>query len=224
MTNLKRKFDDGDEIDTTLKGRNQAVKVYAFLYNKCCKKRTLGISKSLYDSIRQKGMWIGGCTWVDDEELMGRVYHTPTLAIKGLQGVTTLGGLNCKMCLYLAPDLKELVTVDPSRIEFSDPMMMKIRIISQLRAENANLRNVIARVAEELACPISQVLPVDAVVAEDSRVYNRSSLGEWIRNASPARSPFNGVPWSGKFFPNVCIKNVIDELFKSGCIPDGLNS
>ena len=103
---IKRKC-DGD----------QDMKVYAFLYNKCCRQRTLGISESFYDNIRKGGQWKGNCTWTDDKELQGHIYSSATWAIKGLQGVTKSDGLNCKKHLYLASDLKELVTVDPSRIE-----------------------------------------------------------------------------------------------------------
>ena len=50
--------------------------------------------------------------------------------------------------------------------------------------------------ASEILCPITQELPIDPVMAEDGRVYERSAIEDWLKLKST--SPKTNKPTNGK--------------------------
>ena len=70
---------------------------------------------------------------------------------------------------------------------------------SKKEAEAA--KGVIASVGDEFLCPITQELPVDAVFAEDGRVYERSAIEEWLSKPDQQRSPHTGDAMGSRLFP-----------------------
>ena len=68
----------------------------------------------------------------------------------------------------------------------------------------------------EFVCPISQSLPVDPVMAEDDKVYERASIEEWL--ARDKKSPMTGLPMGNKLRPATQVKNMIRKMVESGTI------
>ena len=77
-------------------------------------------------------------------------------------------------------------------------------------------RKVIDDGADELVCPITQELPVDPVMAEDGRVYERSAITEWLEKN--AKSPHTNEPMGTKLLPATQVKNLIASMVRSGAI------
>jgi hypothetical protein len=72
---------------------------------------------------------------------------------------------------------------------------------------------------KELLCPITLCLPVDPVLAEDGRVYERSAIGEWF--TTHRRSPWAPQMHIGKsLVAAVQTRNLIEMLVESGRLPD----
>ena len=81
-------------------------------------------------------------------------------------------------------------------------------------------RKAINEWADELACPITQELPVDPVTAEDGRVYERQAMEEWLRSKAgqAIRSPVTNEPMGTKLLPAVQVRNTIKGMVQSGAI------
>ena len=81
-------------------------------------------------------------------------------------------------------------------------------------------RKAIDEMAEEFVCPITQELPVDPVMAEDGRVYERSAITEWLeqRPGAHAKSPATNEPMGKKLLPALQVRNTIKGMVKSGAI------
>ena len=70
--------------------------------------------------------------------------------------------------------------------------------------------------AAELLCPITQELPIDPVMAEDGRVYDRSAIEQWL--ATNEKSPHTNEPMGKKLMPALQVKNVIAKMVESGAL------
>ena len=97
-TGTKRKHADTGEME-----------VHAYMYsNYTPVTKTLGLSESLYNNILSGAQWYGRCIWPDD--LTGTIYNSVTTALRASKGEEgTTSGLNCKLHMFLAPDLAEPV-------------------------------------------------------------------------------------------------------------------
>jgi len=74
-------------------------------------------------------------------------------------------------------------------------------------------------IIDELVCPITMELPLDPVIAEDGRIYERSAIERVIqKDMSSLRSPVTNKKMSTKFYPGVQVKNIIEKLVRSGAI------
>ena len=87
-----------------------------------------------------------------------------------------------------------------------------------LKTEEASkkMRKSINDVAADLVCPITQELPFDPVMAEDGKIYERSTIVEWLRRN--ATSPVTRAPMGRRIIPAIQTKNTISTLIKSGAI------
>ena len=70
--------------------------------------------------------------------------------------------------------------------------------------------------ASEILCPITQELPIDPVMAEDGRVYERSAIEEWLEQNE--KSPHTNEPMGKKLLPALQVKNMIAAMVKSGAL------
>jgi len=83
-------------------------------------------------------------------------------------------------------------------------------------------RKALEEAADEFVCPITQELPVDPVIAEDGRVYERSALSSWIeqrtRQEAKIKSPVTNEPMGAKLLPAVQVRNLIKGMVTSGAL------
>ena len=68
--------------------------------------------------------------------------------------------------------------------------------------------------ADEFLCPIAQALPLDPVMAEDGRVYERSAISKWL--AEKKTSPHTNEEMGSKLIPALQVKNMIDRMVRTG--------
>jgi DNA-binding Lrp family transcriptional regulator len=85
--------------------------------------------------------------------------------------------------------------------------------------EHKRFRLALDGVAEEWLCPITQELPWDPVMAEDSHYYERGSIEEWFRrNGSAVRSPVTNALMGRVLKSAPQVLNTIRRLVESGAI------
>ena len=70
----------------------------------------------------------------------------------------------------------------------------------------------------ELVCPITFSLPVDPVMAEDGKVYERSAIEEWLEQQH--KSPVTNLAMGTKLLPALQVKNMIRTMVASGALTD----
>ena len=78
------------------------------------------------------------------------------------------------------------------------------------------IKTTMDSIADEYLCPITQELPIDPVMAEDGRIYERSAIMEWLgRNR---QSPITREPMGTKLIRSTQVRNMNENLVKSGAI------
>ena len=73
--------------------------------------------------------------------------------------------------------------------------------------ENEGMSKAIAACVDELVCPISHELPVDPVIAEDGRVYERECIEKWL--AQRKTSPATNEPMGAKLIGAVQVRSMV---------------
>tara|TARA_B110000046_G_scaffold168279_1_gene186575 strand:+ start:1755 stop:2504 length:750 start_codon:yes stop_codon:yes gene_type:complete len=68
----------------------------------------------------------------------------------------------------------------------------------------------------EFVCPITQSLPLDPVMADDGKVYEKYAISEWL--SKHQRSPLTNETMSTRLVPALQIKNMIRTMVRSGAI------
>ena len=91
---------------------------------------------------------------------------------------------------------------------------------AETQAVNKRYRQAIDEVAEEYVCPITAELPVDPVIAEDGRCYERHAIEEWFSRQPEAqvKSPVTNKPIGKRLVPAVQVRNSLKRLVESGAI------
>ena len=81
-------------------------------------------------------------------------------------------------------------------------------------------RQAIDEVAEEYVCPITAELPIDPVIAEDGRCYERCAIEEWFARQPQAqvKSPLTNELMGKRLLPAVQVRNTLKRLVESGAI------
>ena len=76
----------------------------------------------------------------------------------------------------------------------------------------------------EYLCPITQELPIDPVLAEDGRCYERDAITKWLsmdQSTAGVRSPVTNEPLeSARVIPNVLVRGMVRKLRESGAVLD----
>ena len=81
----------------------------------------------------------------------------------------------------------------------------------QTHVEFNSTEQIAYAIATEFMCPISLELPVDAVTAEDGRVYERNHIAAHIAIQGAAlRSPITNEPMGPRLFPATQVRNMIE--------------
>ena len=79
-------------------------------------------------------------------------------------------------------------------------------------------QGVVDDAAEELICPITTELPVDPVMAEDGRVYERRAIEDWIARPGELKSPALNTPMGPRLLPATQVRNIIERMVRTGSI------
>jgi len=95
--------------------------------------------------------------------------------------------------------------------------------LSESEAANKRNKTAIDEVVKEFICPISLELPVEPVMAEDGRVYNRADIQKHMDNSKidNLRSPVTGARMGLTLVPAVQVQNTLHALIESGSVEDG---
>ena len=70
--------------------------------------------------------------------------------------------------------------------------------------------------ATELMCPIRHELPIEPVVAEDGRIYEKAAIEGWLSRKQ--KSPMTNLAMGTHLTPVICVKNAISNLVCSGAL------
>ena len=73
----------------------------------------------------------------------------------------------------------------------------------------------------EYLCPITQELPIEPVLAEDGRCYERDAITKWLsmdQSGAGTRSPVTNEPMGKKLMPATQVKNMLTHLTQRGIL------
>jgi len=85
--------------------------------------------------------------------------------------------------------------------------------------QNKKFRSAIDAVADDWVCPITCELPIDPVVAEDGRVYERAAIQEHIdKKGVGLKSPMTNVAMGPRLLPSAQARSTIEKLVRTGAI------
>lgn len=88
----------------------------------------------------------------------------------------------------------------------------------ELEEKSKKLQQCVDNVAEEFLCPITFELPVDPVMADDGRVYERRAIEEWIARPGDLKSPALNTPMEPRLLPATQVRNMIEQMVRTGAI------
>ena len=93
------------------------------------------------------------------------------------------------------------------------------RAAAEAEDETVQLRrqkSAVTEAMDEFLCPITFSLPVDPVMAEDGKVYERSAIEEWLKQQR--KSPVTNLAMGTKLLPALQVKNMIRAMVTSGAL------
>ena len=93
------------------------------------------------------------------------------------------------------------------------------RAAAEAEDETAQLRrhkSAFEEAMNEFLCPITFSLPVDPVMAEDGKVYERSAIEEWLKQQH--KSPVTNLAMGTRLLPALQVKNMIRTMVTSGAL------
>ena len=77
-------------------------------------------------------------------------------------------------------------------------------------------KSAVNEAMNEFLCPITFSLPVDPVMAEDGKVYERSAIEEWLEQQ--LKSPVTNLAMGTRLLPALQVKNMIRMMVTSGAL------
>ena len=83
-------------------------------------------------------------------------------------------------------------------------------------AEVKRHKSAMDEAVAEFICPITFALPVEPVMAEDGKVYEKSAIEAWLQQHK--RSPSTNQAMGRKLLPQLQVKNMIRAMVKSGAL------
>ena len=87
---------------------------------------------------------------------------------------------------------------------------------SDAQKESKRVKTAMNSIADEWVCPISQELPIDPVMAEDGKIYERADIAKWL--GEHQRSPSTGAAMGTKLVSSPQVRNTLEHLVQSGVI------
>ena len=104
----------------------------------------------------------------------------------------------------------------PKRSRADDATVRRSRANDATAQELKKTKSAVDEAFAELVCPITHNLPIDPVMAEDGKVYERKAIAEWLQRH--ARSPLTNEAMGTKLLPATQVKNMIRGMIKSGAL------
>ena len=99
---------------------------------------------------------------------------------------------------------------------------LAIDLTEEASPQEKKLRKSINDVAADLVCPITQELPIEPVMAEDGKIYEKKAILEWLNR--DATSPVTRARMGSRLLPAIQTRNTIEALVNSGAIGDELTT
>ena len=87
---------------------------------------------------------------------------------------------------------------------------------SDAQQESKRVKTAMNSIADEWVCPITQELPIDPVMAEDGKIYERADIAKWL--GEQRRSPCTGAAMGAKLVSSPQVRNTLEHLVQSGVI------
>ena len=84
------------------------------------------------------------------------------------------------------------------------------------KATSKRFRTAIEKQRDEILCPITKMLPLDPVMAEDGNVYDRSAIKKWFKEKKT--SPVTNLKIRTKLIPAKHVTNMIQAMVDSGAL------
>eukprot|EP00977_Amphora_coffeiformis_P015316 scaffold4510_cov183-Amphora_coffeaeformis.AAC.1 len=87
-------------------------------------------------------------------------------------------------------------------------------------------RRKLATLTDDLVCPITLELPIEPVMAEDGRIFERSAIEEYFETCKPrrkVRSPLLNKTMGKRLIPAVQTRNHIHTLIQNGMVEESLS-
>jgi len=88
--------------------------------------------------------------------------------------------------------------------------------VGVMQALGRHMTSAIDAAFDGLVCPLTNMLPVDPVTAEDDKVYERSAIIDWLKEQKT--SPMTKEPMGETLKPATQVQNMIRTMVKSGAI------
>ena len=89
-------------------------------------------------------------------------------------------------------------------------------LLEEAQQESKRVKTTMNSIADEWVCPISQELPIDPVMAEDGKIYERVDIAKWL--GEHQRSPSTGAAMGTKLVSSPQVRNTLEHLVQSGVI------
>jgi hypothetical protein len=100
----------------------------------------------------------------------------------------------------------------------SDNSVVVVKVENPFKRKLECISGVMDSIADNWLCPITLELPIDPVMAEDGKIYERSAIEQWLREKMT--SPSTNIPMGGRLFPAPQAKSTIEALVKSGAVSE----
>ena len=114
--------------------------------------------------------------------------------------------------IHPAYSLLEPVAMD------SDNSVVVVKVENPFKRKLEDISGVVDSIADNWLCPITLELPIDPVMAEDGKIYERSAIEQWLREKRTSPSTNNTM--GHRLFPAPQAKSTIEALVKSGAVSD----
>lgn len=105
-----------------------------------------------------------------------------------------------------------------NRVYLARRMSQRAREADKVTArELRRTKSAVDTAIAEFVCPISQKLPVDAVTAEDGKLYERAAIAEWLKKNQT--SPVTNEAMGSRLVPApLGVRNMIRSMVESGTV------
>ena len=86
--------------------------------------------------------------------------------------------------------------------------------------ESKRYKSAIDAMADEFVCPITQELPVEPVMAQDGRIYEKAAIEDWFvkKQGQPIKSPVTNEPMGRTLIASTQARNAIRNMVESGAL------